>query len=66
MSSKVGYTREAISEYRRVKPWTMTGLDPNRLGKIRKDLPSKPGTAIVQWDDSPTPQQISLDFLEER
>ena len=66
MSNKVGYTSEAISEYKRSKPWTMSGLNPNRLGEIRKDLPSKPGTAMVQWDDSPTPQQIASDLLENK
>lgn len=65
-NDKVGYTREAAVEYRRTKPWTVTGLDVNRLGTVRKDLQSKPGTAMVQWDGCPTPQQIALDFLEER
>jgi hypothetical protein len=63
---RVGYTREAAAEYRRAKPWTVTGLDISRLGTIRKDLPSKPGTAMVQWDGSSQPQQIASDFLEER
>ena len=26
---------------------------------------NQPGTAMVQWDGCPNPQQIALDFLEE-
>lgn len=62
---KVGYTHAALQEYSRIKPWSK-GLDPNRLGTIKKDMPSSPGTVMVQWEDSPLPQQVALNFIEEK
>lgn len=62
---KVGYTQEAAREYKRIKPWSQGGLNMQRLGVIRDDVPSAPGAVSVEWDDK-TIEQITREFVEER